>query len=105
MFHGAGDRSSSVRPQVYSVFRLCKAAREHDIPIGVVNIGTTRADPLTQFKLEARCSSALLAACGRLGVVVDRDDGGSAGGAAAEQRGTQRMMIQRDQSRTFDYSS
>jgi len=44
---------------VYSAFRFVKAAVEHKIPVGVVNIGPTRADDVISFKVEGRCSEIL----------------------------------------------
>jgi NAD+-dependent protein deacetylase sirtuin 4 len=44
---------------VYSGFRFVRRARELDLPIGVVNIGPTRADDLTQTKISAPASQVL----------------------------------------------
>lgn len=44
---------------VYSGFRFVRRARELDLPIGVVNIGPTRADDLTQTKISAPASEVL----------------------------------------------
>jgi len=45
--------------QVWSAFRLARLAREKGIPIGVVNIGPTRADELASFTLQASVRDAL----------------------------------------------
>lgn len=44
---------------VYSGFRFVRRARELELPIGVVNIGPTRADALTQTKISAPASQVL----------------------------------------------
>jgi len=44
---------------VYSGFRFVRRARELELPIGVVNIGPTRADDLTQTKISAPASQVL----------------------------------------------
>jgi NAD-dependent SIR2 family protein deacetylase len=44
---------------VYSGYRFVQAAASTGKPIVAVNLGTTRADPLLQFKVTQRCSSAL----------------------------------------------
>eukprot|EP00026_Physarum_polycephalum_P011508 Phypoly_transcript_11739.p1 GENE.Phypoly_transcript_11739~~Phypoly_transcript_11739.p1 ORF type:complete len:223 (+),score=20.39 Phypoly_transcript_11739:491-1159(+) len=47
--------------QVFSIFRFIKAADQKNIPIGIVNIGPTRADdlPNIQFKIEAKSGQIL----------------------------------------------
>lgn len=45
---------------VYSAFRLVRrAAEDRRIPVGVINFGETRADPLAAFKIEAEIGSVL----------------------------------------------
>jgi NAD-dependent SIR2 family protein deacetylase len=44
---------------VYSGYRFVQAAASSGKPIVAVNLGSTRADPLLQFKVTQRCSSAL----------------------------------------------
>jgi NAD-dependent SIR2 family protein deacetylase len=44
---------------VYSGFRFVRRARELDLPIGVINIGPTRADELVQAKISAPASEVL----------------------------------------------
>ena len=44
---------------VYSGYRFAQAAASAGKPIAAVNLGRTRADPLLQFKVTERCSSAL----------------------------------------------
>jgi NAD-dependent SIR2 family protein deacetylase len=44
---------------VYSGFRFCRLAAEHQIPMAAINLGRTRADDLFDFKLEASCESVL----------------------------------------------
>jgi len=46
----------------WSGFRFVKRAAERNIPIAIVNIGPTRADALAAFKIEKKCSEALLEA-------------------------------------------
>ncbi len=46
---------------VYSSFRFVKAAAERNIPIAAINDGSTRADSLFSFKIQARSSDALQA--------------------------------------------
>jgi NAD-dependent deacetylase sirtuin 4 len=45
--------------QVFSVYRLCLLAKELEKPLGILNIGETRADPLASFKIEGQCGSML----------------------------------------------
>ncbi len=47
--------------QVYSVYRLVLAAQAKNTPIAIINIGPTRADPLTQLKIESRVGSVFTA--------------------------------------------
>ena len=51
---------------VWSGFRLARAAAERGIPIAAVNMGTTRADHLLQFKVQAACGETLDALCQEL---------------------------------------
>jgi len=44
---------------VFSGFRFCRAAHEKQIPIVIINRGTTRADELATLKLDVDCASAL----------------------------------------------
>ncbi|BBN11354.1 NAD-dependent protein deacetylase/lipoamidase [Marchantia polymorpha subsp. ruderalis] len=44
---------------VMSVFRLIRAAIERGSPVGIVNIGPTRADELASLKIEARSGEVL----------------------------------------------
>lgn len=44
---------------VYSGFRFVKRAGARDLPIGIVNRGPTRADPLATAKIEASCGVVL----------------------------------------------
>jgi NAD-dependent SIR2 family protein deacetylase len=48
--------------QVMSGLRFVKAARQRDLPIVIVNRGTTRGDDLATLKLDAGCAETL-AAC------------------------------------------
>ncbi|GAB5358222.1 hypothetical protein AAMO2058_000439500 [Amorphochlora amoebiformis] len=57
--------------QVFSVYRLCLAASRKESPIGLVNIGPTRVDPLVSVKLEARCGRTLKSICTSLGLRVE----------------------------------
>lgn len=43
----------------WSCFRLCKHAAEHGKPLGIVNVGETRADDLAEFKFETGVGDAL----------------------------------------------
>lgn len=52
---------------VFSGYRYCRAAAEWKIPIAVVNLGKTRADPLVQLKLHADCGKVLQALSESLG--------------------------------------
>lgn len=49
---------------VYSGFRFCRLAAEHDIPIAAVNPGRTRADDLIGLKLEAQFEQVIAALAG-----------------------------------------
>lgn len=40
--------------QVFSAFRLCRAASQKQVPIVIVNDGVTRADPIADLKVDAR---------------------------------------------------
>ncbi|HET7434328.1 MAG TPA: NAD-dependent protein deacetylase [Thermoanaerobaculia bacterium] len=44
---------------VWSGFRFARRAAERGIPIGIVNIGPTRADDLAQMKVEAKVGAVL----------------------------------------------
>ncbi|CAG0888982.1 unnamed protein product [Darwinula stevensoni] len=44
---------------VYSGYRILLQAREHCIPIAIVNIGPTRADHFADLKVSARCGEVL----------------------------------------------
>jgi NAD-dependent SIR2 family protein deacetylase len=44
---------------VFSGFRFCRTAHEKQIPVAIINRGTTRADDLATVKLELDCASAL----------------------------------------------
>lgn len=44
---------------VYSSFRFCKLAQQHNIPIACVNQGLTRADDMFALKLSMECGSTL----------------------------------------------
>lgn len=44
---------------VYSGFRFCRVAAEHDIPIAAINPGRTRADHLMTLKIERRFEQVL----------------------------------------------
>lgn len=45
--------------QVYSSFRFILAAKERDIPIAILNIGSTRGDPYAQLKLNCKAGDIL----------------------------------------------
>merc|ERR1712032_1580794 len=72
ILHSDGVIALGTSLQVYSAFRLIKAAVDDGKPVAVVNIGSTRADPLVspQNRWSWRCSEALNAVCERLGVEV-----------------------------------
>ncbi len=53
---------------VYSAYRFCRAARETDKPICVVNRGRTRADRELSLKIEQDCGTALDHAIEQLGL-------------------------------------
>lgn len=44
---------------VWSAFRLVKAARDNGATIGILNVGTTRADEIATWKVEARAGDAM----------------------------------------------
>lgn len=44
---------------VYSAYRFCKAAQTLDIPIAILNRGTTRADDIASLKVSAECGETL----------------------------------------------
>ncbi|XP_029631692.1 NAD-dependent protein lipoamidase sirtuin-4, mitochondrial isoform X1 [Salmo trutta] len=45
--------------QVYSGYRFLLAAAEQKIPVAILNIGSTRADHLAEFRVSARCGEVL----------------------------------------------
>jgi NAD-dependent SIR2 family protein deacetylase len=53
---------------VWSGFRLVRAVAEHGRPVAALNLGTTRADELLEFKIEAPCGSTLAQVCECLGI-------------------------------------
>jgi NAD-dependent SIR2 family protein deacetylase len=70
------DRASAVLVigsslMVYSGYRFCRMAHAQGKPIVAINRGVTRADPLLLFKVEADCSSTLLAVCDALDLCFD----------------------------------
>jgi NAD-dependent SIR2 family protein deacetylase len=44
---------------VYSGYRYVRRARELGLPVAAINLGATRADPLLDLKLSARCDQVL----------------------------------------------
>jgi len=44
---------------VYSSYRYCKFAHDHDIPIVCINQGLTRADELLSLKVRLDCAETL----------------------------------------------
>eukprot|EP00928_Gymnodinium_smaydae_P049356 TRINITY_DN33113_c0_g1_i1.p1 TRINITY_DN33113_c0_g1~~TRINITY_DN33113_c0_g1_i1.p1 ORF type:complete len:352 (+),score=53.57 TRINITY_DN33113_c0_g1_i1:50-1057(+) len=58
--------------QVFSAFRLVKAAAADAKPVALVSIGETRIDPLLHLKMELRCGEALASLCDRLSVPLVR---------------------------------
>ncbi len=65
---------------VFSGYRFCRHAAQHNKPIACINLGITRADSLFSLKLEQECGAALEALCRavskqppRLVSVVERD--------------------------------
>ena len=44
---------------VYSSFRYCRFAHDHDIPILCINQGLTRADELLHLKVRSDCADTL----------------------------------------------
>lgn len=57
--------------QVMSGLRFVRAARKRDIPIVIINRGTTRGDDLATLKLNAGCAETL-SQMGPRGVLVDQ---------------------------------
>ena len=53
---------------VWSGFRLARAVVERGRPVAALNLGTTRADGLLEFKIQAPCGSTLFRVCERLGI-------------------------------------
>ena len=53
---------------VWSGFRLVRAVAERGRPVAALNLGTTRADGLLEFKIAAPCSSTLAQVCACLGI-------------------------------------
>ena len=47
---------------VWSGYRFVKRAAERNVPVGIVNIGPTRADDLASIKIEEKCGAVLTAA-------------------------------------------
>lgn len=47
---------------VFSSFRFCRFAARHEIPIGILNAGTTRADDLALLKIAEPCEKVLSSA-------------------------------------------
>ena len=45
---------------VFSGYRFCRAAKQLNIPIVLINLGKTRADDLADCIVNANCSAALL---------------------------------------------
>lgn len=45
--------------QVYSAYRFMLAANERQLPVAILNIGTTRADHMAQLRVSARCGEVL----------------------------------------------
>ncbi|XP_071236478.1 NAD-dependent protein lipoamidase sirtuin-4, mitochondrial isoform X2 [Salvelinus alpinus] len=45
--------------QVYSGYRFLLAAADQKIPVAILNIGSTRADHLAEFRVSARCGEVL----------------------------------------------
>lgn len=45
--------------QVYSGYRFILTARDHQLPIAILNIGPTRSDGLASLKLDSRCGELL----------------------------------------------
>ena len=44
---------------MFSAFRFINQARDAGIPIGIINIGATRADKHVQLKIEAKAGDIL----------------------------------------------
>jgi NAD+-dependent protein deacetylase sirtuin 4 len=55
---------------VYSGFRFVRRAHELGLPIGIVNVGPTRGDPLAQARVEAPAGAALSRLATALGVAI-----------------------------------
>lgn len=53
---------------VWSGFRLVRAVAERGRPVAALNLGTTRADGLLEFKIEAPCGAALSQVCQNLSI-------------------------------------
>lgn len=51
---------------VYSGYRFVRHAAAHDIPVGIINRGSTRGDDLATVKVEAGCSEMLTLLAGEL---------------------------------------
>lgn len=51
---------------VFSSFRFCRHAAKQQIPLAIVNAGTTRADDLAQLKIHESCETALASAWAHL---------------------------------------
>ena len=52
--------------QVFSVYRLCLLAKELEKPLGILNLGETRADPLASLLIEGQCGPMLHTLASRL---------------------------------------
>lgn len=50
---------SDLPAQVYSGYRFVLTARDHQLPIAILNIGPTRSDGLASLKLDSRCGELL----------------------------------------------
>ena len=57
---------------VFSGYRFVKEAARRGMPIGVVNLGPTRGDPLADVRVDADVTSALPELVSRLGTVAPR---------------------------------
>jgi NAD-dependent SIR2 family protein deacetylase len=54
---------------VFSGYRFVRAAKARAIPVAIVNLGTTRADPLADIRIEDRIGAVLPRLARRLGAV------------------------------------
>lgn len=60
--------------QVYSGYRLCKQAHRNELPIAIVNAGTTRADELATLKIDTDPMSVLTEAIDKIIANAERKD-------------------------------